>query len=1012
MQPFFSHFDTARYVIFCHLIAFPRNELGFLFHKQTTMALLLVLFCFGCSQNASTNQPGHQPLTHYVNPFIGTGGHGHTFPGATMPFGMVQLSPDTRLTGWDGCSGYHYSDSIVYGFSHTHLSGTGVSDYGDVLLMPVLTDDLHYNNGADTPPGYRSPFSKEKESAQPGYYQTHLDRYDIGVELTVTPRAGIHRYHFPSEEGVVLVDLRHRDKTISSELKQINELEVAGHRISTEWAKEQHIYFVIQFSRPIDKITGQNQETAPVQALHFKLPDENTLLAKVGISAVSIEGARKNLTTEMPHFDFEAYRQNAREAWEQQLQKIEVKGGTANQKTIFYTALYHTMIAPNLYQDVDGQYRGMDLNVHPNTSQQHTHYTVFSLWDTYRGAHPLYTLIERERTNDFIRTFLDNYDKGGILPIWELSANYTGCMIGYHAIPVIADAYQKGIRDYDAQKALQAMQHSAMQDHLGLEAYKQKGYIPAEMESESVSKTLEYAYDDWCIAQMARSMGAQDVYQQYIRRAQYYKNVFDPATGFMRPKNNETWIEPFDPAEVNFHFTEANCWQYSFYVPQDVEGLIRLLGGKKALEQKLDSLFSASPQTTGRNQADITGLIGQYAHGNEPSHHMAYLYNYVGTPWKTQQRVRQIMNNLYHNQPDGLSGNEDCGQMSAWYVLSALGFYPVTPASNIYAIGSPVFEEATIHQENGKDIVIKANNNDPDNDYIQSMTLNGEAYSKCYIDHNDLSEGAILQFEMNANPNKDWATAHSPPSRIDESLIMPSPFVGAGDRVFKQQTHVSLGSIEKGAKIYYTTDGRSPLSSPDRALYEQPVAVDQTTVFSFFATKDGLPDSRVVEATFIKIPANRKVQLLAEYAPQYAASGNDALIDLLRGGADFRTGTWQGYQGTDLEAVVDLGKRQRVRKIGLGCLQDQNSWIFMPSAVYFEGSTDGQRFHPLGSSTNTIDPRKDGAIIREFEIETNTELQFIRVKALNAGPVPSWHKGAGGDSWIFADEILVTTQKE
>ncbi|MFT4663952.1 MAG: putative alpha-1,2-mannosidase [Polaribacter sp.] len=985
----------------------------------TILCLFIGLLFSACKENEKTTTitnnntlKSYNSLTDYVNPFIGTGGHGHTFPGATMPFGMVQLSPDTRLTGWDGCGGYHYTDSIVYGFSHTHLSGTGVPDYGDILLMPVLESDLHMENGADGEVGYKSPFSKSKEIAEAGYYQTHLDRYDIDVRLTASTRAGMHEYNFPKDRGngVVIVDLEHRDEVLKSSFEKINNREVAGSRISNAWAREQHVYFVIQFSKDITKVADRESQNGSVHALSFDTSDGESLLAKVGISAVSIEGARKNLEAEMPDFNFEKYKKAAQSAWEKQLAKIEVEGGTEEERTIFYTALYHTMVVPNIYQDVDGQYRGMDLKVHKDEEDNHTHYTVFSLWDTYRAANPLYTLIEPTRTNDFISTLLDGYEKGGILPIWELSGNYTGCMIGYHAIPVIADAYKKGIRNYDTKLALKAMQHSATQDHLGLEAYKELGYIPAERESESVSKTLEYAYDDWCIAQMAKEMGEEKVYEEYIKRAQYYKNIYDPQTGFMRSKNNNSWVEPFDPTEVNFHFTEANCWQYSFYVPQDVDGLAQSLGGNKALEAKLDELFTTSSETSGRDQVDITGLVGQYAHGNEPSHHMAYLYNYVETPWKTQEMVRRLMDEMYHNLPDGLSGNEDCGQMSAWYVLSSMGFYPVTPASNTYVIGSPVFDKVTVNLENGKHIVINANNNGAKNVYVQSLQVNGSAYEKTYINHEDLANGAELTFEMGSVPNKKWGASDeaAPTSAIKEHLIMPLPFVAEGSRVFKKETIISLNSKEEDVTIYYTMDGSKPTAKS--AEYKKSLPIKETTMMSFFARKKGLPDSKVVTATFMKIHEERSIELKTKYASPYSASGNDALIDLLRGGSDFRTGTWQGYEGKDLDATVDLGSVLDLKTIALSCLQDQNSWIFMPTEVQYETSVDGKKFKALGTYVNEIDRKEDGSIIQSFEIIANTRARYIRVKAYNAGLVPNWHKGAGGKSWLFADEILVTTK--
>ncbi|MBT3933342.1 MAG: glycoside hydrolase family 92 protein, partial [Bacteroidetes bacterium] len=616
---------------------------------------MLALFLSSCSNK-------NQVLTDYVDPFIGTGGHGHTYPGATLPFGMVQLSPDTRLTGWDGCSGYHYSDSIIYGFTHTHLSGTGCSDYGDILLMPY-TGELLFENGSDGNKGYSSAFQKKNEKAEAGYYQVLLDDDHIDVELTCSKRVGFHKYTFNEvDTGRIILDLIHRDVLIDSEIKALSATKIEGVRKSSAWARNQQLFFAIEFSKAffnndievrVDTTKGHefNFGNGSKAVYQFVLEKDKTIMVKVGISAVSKEGAWKNLEEEIPHWDFEQVKNEANESWNKELSKIVVEGGTKEQKTIFYTALYHAMLAPDLFMDVDGQYLGRDLQIHQ--ADGFDYYTTFSLWDTYRAEHPLLTIIDQKRTNDFINTFVKQYEQGGSLPVWEFAANETMCMIGYHSIPVIVDAYLKGIQDYDVEKVYEAMKHSANLGHLGLEAYKKYGYIPADQEPESVSKTLEYAYDDWCIAQMAKDLGKEDDYKYFIKRAQSYKNIYDKSTGFMRAKWNGSWFSPFDPKEVNIHYTEANSWQYSFYVPQDVSGLMNLMGGKEKFIEKLDQLFTENSETTGRHQSDITGLIGQYAHGNEPSHHMAYLYSYANSPWKTQEMASRIMKEMYTDQPDG-----------------------------------------------------------------------------------------------------------------------------------------------------------------------------------------------------------------------------------------------------------------------------------------------------------------------------------------------------------------------
>ncbi len=973
---------------------------------------MCIMFCLAATAIIQAQSPKTIFLTDYVNPFIGTGGHGHTYPGATVPFGMVQLSPDTRLEGWDGCSAYHASDSVIYGFSHTHLSGTGCSDYGDILVMPV-TGTVNLENY-----GYASPFNKTEEFASPGYYRVRLLKGQIDAELTSTARVGVHRYTF-TEAGLsnIVIDLKHRDKVLESGLKVSGNDEVEGFRISQAWAARQMVYFVAKFSKPFESYTLSNggqlsKELNEVNGdniksfFTFKITDREQILVKVGISGVSIEGARKNLEAEVPGWDFDTIVNKASLEWNSALGKIKAEEGTHEQQVIFYTALYHTMLQPNIYNDVNGQYRGRDLKVHK--AEGFDYYTVFSLWDTYRAANPLYTIIEPERVNDFINTFLRQYDDGGMLPVWELSGNETGCMVGYHAVPVIADAWQKGIRGFDGNKALEAMKHSAEQDHLGLKYYKAKGYIPADREGESVSKTLEYAYDDWCIATMAKSLDKQNDYKTYLIRAQNYKNLFDRVSGFMRAKSNETWFTPFDPAEVNFNYTEANAWQYSFYVPHDIGGLMMLLGGRDKFAIKLDELFSADSKTTGRDQPDITGLIGQYAHGNEPSHHMAYLYDYAGTPWKTQELVHRICTDFYKNSRDGLIGNEDCGQMSAWYVFSAMGFYPVTPGSDIYAFGSPIFPKVTISLGNGKNFTIRAINVNERNFYIQSASLNGKPHTKCYISHADIIKGGELRFNMGPQPNKAWGVGYGafPDSYIAEFAITPVPSVFKGNQTFMDSTVVTLTCALPGVNIHFTLDGSEPdLKS---MVYQRPFILRKSTTLKAFAIGKESPKSLTIEARFNKIQINRKITLNTKYSGQYSAGGDHALIDFLNGSDNFKTGSWQGYEGVDIDAVVDLGSVQPVRKLSLRCLQDQGAWIFMPTGVSWWISDDGANYTKLSTIANDADEHQDGVITKEFSVNLkNQKVRFVKVVAKNRGVCPAWHPGAGGKAWVFADEITV-----
>lgn len=980
-----------------------------------SIALILIA---GCSEKKDR-------ITRYVDPLIGTDAHGHVYPGAAVPFGMVQLSPDTRIDSWDGCSGYHYSDSTIMGFSHTHLSGTGVGDYGDIRLMPT-TGAIITEPGTEENPetGYRSRFRHETETAAAGYYSVSLDDYNIRAELTVTPRAGFHCYTFPAaDQANIIIDLTEgvtSDKVLELWIEIISDTEIQGLRRTSGWAENQYVFFNAEFSKPfkrygllkdgIEQSLQKRVEGKNIKAwLTFATEADEQVKVKVGISAVSAENARMNRQEEIPGWNFEKIRRKANNLWHDELKKIKVDTDNASMENlrVFYTALYHALLNPNLYSDVDGSYRGHDNKIHKTTGSTN-YYTVFSLWDTYRAAHPLLSILEEERTSDFVRTMLLQYQQGGLLPVWELAANETNCMIGYHAVSVIADAYAKGIRGYDTELTLEACVTSAMQDQFGLKWYKELGYIPSDKESESVSKTLEYAYDDWCIAQMAKDLGKQDVYETFIQRAQNYKNVYDPQTKFMRAKLNGMWFSPFDAHEVNFNYTEANSWQYSFYAPQDISGLMQLMGGPEILATQLDSLFSAPEETTGRHQSDITGLIGQYAHGNEPSHHAAYLYNYCGQPWKTQALVRKIMGKLYTHQPDGLCGNEDCGQMSAWYVMSAMGFYPVTPGSNVYAIGSPAFASMTLYLENGKNLVIESANFSDKNMYIQTATLNGEVLPNSYLTHQQIMEGGYLRFEMGAAPNKAWgcSTNEIPVSSIDTLLITPVPFIAEGTSVFYDAQQVALGCADTTAVIYFSTDTTWKMKK-----YETPFRVSENTILRAYAEAKGKMRSYATISRMMKIEKGRTITLKSAYANQYNAGGDMALIDYQRGGADFRTGRWQGYYGVDLEAIVDLGKSQNIQSISMGFLQDINAWIFMPQQVDFYSSTDGRSWRLIAKVETPVEATDWEPQTTDFAAKTNgTKGRYIKVVAHNIGQCPAWHKGAGDPAWIFADEIVVEAE--
>ena len=1000
--------------------------------RKTIPAIIIALVSLGLVYLLFFNQVRKyeiQDVSKYVNTMVGTDGHGHTFPGATVPFGMVQLSPDTRLFGWDGCSAYHYSDSVIYGFSHTHLSGTGCSDYGDILLMPMcgnysLVNDIKCQSQEnDTTKlfsiSYASSFQHSNELASPGYYSVLLDNPNIEVELTTTERTGMHKYVFNnSGQRYIILDLDHRDIVLESWVKQISDTQLIGLRKSHAWAKEQYVYFAAEFSTPMRVVDCFCNDTlsnidnsyysgkSVVLALQSNDSTISEILVKVGISAVSEDGALANLEAENSKWNFEAIKTQAREKWNNEMSRIIVKGGSVIEKNTYYTAMYHSMIHPNIYQDVNGNYRGTDLKVHK--AEDFTNYTVFSLWDTYRATHPLFTIIQQKRTLDFIKTFLAMYQNGGELPMWELAGNYTGCMIGYHAVPPIVDAYKKGITDFDTELALQAMIDESEKDELGKRDYIKYGFLPIECEHESVSKTLEYGYDDWCIAQFAKAMGEEGIYDEYMIRSQAYKHLLDPETGFMRPRYNNAWKTPFDPKEVDFNFTEANSWQYSFYLPHDVYGFMNMLGGANVFEKKLDQLFSSTSETYGKDQKDISGMIGQYAHGNEPSHHMAYLYNYSGQPWKTQSLVRRIMSELYSDTPDGLCGNEDCGQMSSWYVLSALGLYPVNPANGIYDIGSPVFDTAVIQLENGKLFSIVAHNNSEQNVYIQNMKLNGANYSKCYINHADITNGGSLEFFMGDTPNKEWGIAYDDTYKawVQENTITPAPFTNVNSKTFHDSVWVSLSCYDTDAEIYYSFSE----NEMDRTFlqYTDSLLITQTTDLYAYAKSKAPKPSRVVRSEYIKIQENRSIELKSEYNRMYTAGGNDALIDMLRGNNDFRSGQWQGYQGQNIVAIVDLGETKEIETIEIGCIQNVDSWIMMPLYVEYYSSTDGLSFTKLTQLTHNVsDTDEDSRVFRFLYKSKNIKARYIKVFAKYYGVLPEWHLGAGGESWLFIDEIII-----
>ena len=727
-----------------------------------------------CTLGACTFSQSSESKTDYtelVNPFIGTDFTGNTYPGAQAPFGMVQLSPDNGLGGWDRISGYFYPDSTIAGFSHTHLSGTGAGDLYDILFMPVT---LPYNETAEGGLGIHSKFSHNDEEASAGYYRVKLQDYNINVELTATPRCGVQRYTFPKAESMVVLNLKKAmnwDFTMDSQIEVVDSCNIRGYRFSEGWARGQKVYFATRFSRPFKsvefdeaeiKLKGEKVGTSKIARFMFDTEEGDQVTIVTALSGVSVEGAVKNLNAEAPHNDFNQYLAAAKADWNKHLQRIAVKGGNADDQVNFYTALYHSMIAPTIYSDVDGQYYGPDKQVHQANGW--VNYSTFSLWDTFRAAHPLFTYTEPERVGDMVQSFIAFYEQNGRLPVWNFWGSETDMMIGYHSVPVIVDAYLKGIGNFDAEKALEAcIATSNIDEYRGIGSYKKNGYIPYNVtdqynsENWSLSRTLEYAFDDFCIAEMAQKMGKTEIANEYYKRSQNYRNVFNPATGFMQPIDDKGVFQPnFNPDEYTAHICESNAWHYFWSVQHDIKGLVSLTGGQDKFAAKLDSMFTYIPAGNEELPIFSTGMIGQYAHGNEPSHHVIYLYNKVRQPWKAQKYAAQVMHELYTNAPAGLCGNEDCGQMSAWYVFSAMGFYPVNPVSGEYEIGTPLFPEMRLSLGNGKTFTVLAPNVSRENIYIQSVKVNGQPYDKSYITHQQIMDGSTVEFVMGNQPGEIW----------------------------------------------------------------------------------------------------------------------------------------------------------------------------------------------------------------------------------------------------------------
>lgn len=962
--------------------------------------------------------------TALVNPMIGTGGHGHTFPGAVLPFGMVAVSPDTRVDGsWDGCSGYHDDDRFIYGFSHTHLSGTGCSDLGDIAWLPVYTDSLEKDSSV-----LRASFVKSSEQARPGFYQVSLSS-GIVVALSAGLRSGYQRYTFPIGGRVAIVlNLAHRDALWSYEAKIDSKASVSGFRESKAWAKKQLVFFHSCFNKTPTII--RQKDDGKTLIYYFEVSPGESILLSTGISPVDVDGARNNLNEDSEHgtLKFEDIVKHADATWNRQLSSIRVddliQGNSIPSKQEkyinLYTALYHCFIHPSLYHDADFRYRGRDGKIYRDSS--FTNYTVFSLWDTYRSLHPLFNLIDRKHNLDFIQSMLHQYQQVGRLPVWELWGNETDCMIGYHAISVITDAWAKGIHDFDKNLALRAMLDAAESDWRGFSEFRNKGFLTTEDESESVSKSLEYSYNYWCISKFIRmAFGDTMKIPDYIERGIHgwiHLLAKTPGGKFFVPRVNGGIIEPFDPYEVNNHYTEANAWQYKFAMVHDLNQYIQYIGGSDSLEMSLDQLFQASTATTGRKQDDISGLIGQYAHGNEPSHHMAWLYHFTKAPEKGFQKIDMIRSKMYRNRPDGLIGNEDCGQMSAWYVWASLGMYPILPGTTDYMIAPPLFNQIEIYDGSSMQYKLHAgpyfkrtkdisnNNQLPKyqphklnyNQRIRIFKNDGTSIDNCSIDASDSS----CRYLYIVNQERKQKTKPLPKISLPE----PSPFVQY--HISGGRAHFKLsGNFESGNKYVYTQnlDSEKHLDFGEVHTDTFSLPYDQSIKLNIYALNRGEMSPEIT--IFIpKVKNDLGIIINAIPNKQYTAGGPQALIDGQKGDVEWRKGKWQGYQDQDVELLLTLPKAMNLKGAGMNFLQDQRSWIMMPHDLEIWYSLDGVQFEQVGLvSPKTVDNLEDNVIETLRINHVPKMVKYIKMIAHKYGSLPAWHPGKGEPAFIFTDEI-------
>lgn len=998
------------------------------------ITILFALSLVSCSKK--------QELIQYVDPMIGTDVHAHTFPGATLPSGMVQLSPSNDFKSWDWCSGYHYSDSILKGFAHTHISGAGLAGLGDILLMPTA-GKVKVQAGSEENPdsGFRSRFSHDREQASAGYYSVILDDYNVKVELTSTPRVGFHKYTFNrAGKGNVIIDPTHNimENLYKSEIEFLSDTEIRGYKQSNGEAGVRNVYFYAKFSKAFaDKGVAVNNKIQANKYLavdkrvkgyvSFDVEQGESIEVKVALSFVSYEGAKINFNAEAKGKMFSQVLANSQKIWEEKMNKFHIETESIAQKRNFYTAVYHSMISPNLISDVSGEYIVEGKKYQSEINQ----YSNFSTWDTYRAVHPLMAIVEQEKTADFVNSLSSRYTDSRVgLPVWECLGHDNVCMIGYSTVSVMADAIVKDLPGINLKSAYDAMRaasfslekHSNSYDVNGMNYYIDMDFVPGEIGS-SVSKTTEYNYYDWCLSEVAKKLNKTDDSSLFQQRSKGYRNLFDPKSSYLLPKlQNGNFIEvdksKWDGLVTNY--VSGNIWAYSCYVPHDMGYFMKLHGGKNKFANWLDKIFADTSEIGGSQHVDISGFIGKYGHGDEPAHQMPYLYDFAGQAWKTQKIVREILSRFYHDNPAGLDNNDDLGQMSAWYIFSSIGFYPVCPASNQYLIGSPAYAKASINLENGKVFSVQANNNSQKNVYIQSSTLNGETFTKPYITYNQICKGGELVLEMGDQPNENWAASvsdlgglvgmqASEEYKLLEEKEVLMPFTNEQSLSFERSKIISLYCNTKKAEIRYTTNGNQP--GENSKLYHKPIFITKDTKIKAKAFKKGLKTSRAFSATYLKgIQYNPKTGYpkisLDKPVKNYGEPNGKQLIDGKFGSTTFNDGLWTGVDLEDLHVNIDLGKIRSIKEVKPGYLIYPGAWVFNPESIEVHVSTDNKNYRMV-KKVSPKAPSEDKRYVERFPVSFSPiSCRYIKVIFKN-GAMPDWHVAGGRKHWIFVDEILI-----